>query len=236
MKEKIKVLNLYAGIGGNRKLWPDDEIEVVAVEWDSDIAKIYKHFFPKDNIVVCDAHKYLLDYYEEFDFIWSSPPCPTHSNTNHFLNAQGVKRYPDMDLYQEIIFLKHFFKGVWVVENVIPYYKPLVKGYQSERHYFWSNFNITKRKKDLGITITNSRASTRRTKEQHLSMLEKHHGFNLSSLEIADTKKIEYLSNCVRPGLGLHIFKCAFKEKQLSLNNVKRTFREDESRNGKDKT
>ena len=32
MSRKIKILNLYAGIGGNRKLWPQEKIEVVAVE------------------------------------------------------------------------------------------------------------------------------------------------------------------------------------------------------------
>jgi len=212
---KIKVLNLYAGIGGNRKLWGD--VEVTAIEFNKEIAKIYQDFFPNDKVIIADAHEYLLEHYKEFDFIWSSPPCPTHSGTNYFLNAQGCIRYPDMNLYQEIIFLQHFFKGKWVVENVISYYEPLIKPYQSERHYFWSNFHITKKRKDLSITITNSRASTRRTKERYLAILQKYHGFDFSSLEIAVTKKIEYLANCVRPGLGLHVFKCAFKEKQEVL-------------------
>jgi len=168
---------------------------------------------------VGDAHQYLLDHYHEFDFIWASPPCPSHSGTNHFLNAQGVVRYPDMGLYQEVIFLKHFFKGKWVVENVISYYSPLIIPYECERHYFWSNFYIPKRRKDLSITITNSRESTRRTKEEYLSKLQKYHGINLSSLEIADTMKIKYLANCVRPGLGLHIYKSAFKEKQTTITS-----------------
>lgn len=47
-----------------------------------------------------------------------------------------------MSLYQEIIFLKHNFKGLWVVENVKPYYKPLIKGRLLQRHLFWSNFEI----------------------------------------------------------------------------------------------
>jgi len=34
----MKVLNLYAGIGGNRKLWPD-ECEVTAVENNEEIPK-----------------------------------------------------------------------------------------------------------------------------------------------------------------------------------------------------
>jgi len=70
----IKILNLYAGIGGNRKLWPDQEIEVTAIENNKSIAKIYKDFFPNDTVIVGDAHQYLLEHYKEFDFIWSSPP------------------------------------------------------------------------------------------------------------------------------------------------------------------
>jgi len=74
----MKVLNLYAGIGGNRKLWED--VDVTAVELNPDIAKIYQDFFPNDKVIVADAHKYLLKHYKEFDFIWSSPPCQTREN------------------------------------------------------------------------------------------------------------------------------------------------------------
>jgi len=109
----LKVLNLYAGIGGNRKLWKN--VEVTAVEIDPEIAKIYKKFFLEDKVIIGDAHKYLLKHFKDFDFIWSSPPCPTHSRTNNFLHTQGNVRYPDMNLYQEIIFLKSFFKGKWIV-------------------------------------------------------------------------------------------------------------------------
>ena len=73
----MKVLNLYAGIGGNRKLWTD--VEVTAIEHDVEIAEVYHSLYPKDNIVSLDAHKYLIEHYKEYDFIWSSPPCPTHS-------------------------------------------------------------------------------------------------------------------------------------------------------------
>ena len=157
----MKVLNLYSGIGGNRKLWTD--VEVTAIEIDPKIASIYKDFFPEDQMIVTDAHQYLLDHYKEFDFIWSSPPCPTHSNTNRFLNAEGIVRYPDMSLYQEVIFLTEFFKGFWVIENVIPYYEPLIKPQYSGRHCFWCNFTISSLRKDPKITVTNSRASTRRS-------------------------------------------------------------------------
>ncbi len=139
---KLKVLNLYAGIGGNRKLWED--VEVTAVEYDPKIAAIYQDFFPNDTVIVGDAHQYLLDHYREYDngFVWGSPPCPTHSGVNNFLNAQGVIRYPDMKLWQEIIFMEHFCKGKYCIENVKSYYEPFLKPQISGRHYFWANFKI----------------------------------------------------------------------------------------------
>jgi len=137
----MKVLNLYAGIGGNRKLWED--VEVTSVEYEPKIAAQYKQLYPNDNLIVGDAHEYLLDHYREFDFIWSSPPCQTHSKTNYFTNEiRKRSRYPDMSLYQEIIFLNQFCKGKFCVENVIGYYEPLIKPTKIGRHYLWSNFNI----------------------------------------------------------------------------------------------
>ena len=64
----MKVLNLYAGIGGNRKLWTD--CEVTAVEYDSKIAAVYKKNFPNDIVIVADAHKYLVENIDNFDFIF----------------------------------------------------------------------------------------------------------------------------------------------------------------------
>ena len=77
----IKVLNLYAGIGGNRKYWQD--VDVTAVEIEPNIAKIYQDFFPDDKVIITDAHQYLLEHYNEYDFIWSSPPCQSHSSFRH---------------------------------------------------------------------------------------------------------------------------------------------------------
>jgi len=210
----MKVLNLYAGIGGNRKLW--ENVEVTAVENNEEIAGVYKDFFPEDKVIIADAHQYLLEHYKEFGFIWSSPPCPTHSGTNHFLNPQGVVRYPDMELYEEIILLKHFCKCPWVVENVKSYYSPLVQPYEAGRHYFWANFPISPLSHDRKISITNARASTRRNPDNHYKALEKYHGFDLSAVKYGGKRKL--LQNCVNPALGLHVFNCAFKHKQERLN------------------
>jgi len=139
----MKVLNLYACLGGNRLLW--DDCEVTAVELGPELARMYQERFPNDTVIVGDAHQYLLDHYKEFDFIWSSPPCPTHSRTNYFTNEiRNEKKYPDMNLYQEIIYLNQFFKGKWCVENVKSYYNPLIQPQEIGRHYFWANFIIPK--------------------------------------------------------------------------------------------
>ena len=106
MLAPVRVLNLYCGIGGNRKLW--ENVEVTAVEYNEEIAMIYKDHFPNDNVIVADAHQYLLDHFKEFDFIWSSPPCQKHSRMMK-ATRHSVADYFDMSLYQEIIFLQNFY-------------------------------------------------------------------------------------------------------------------------------
>ncbi len=138
----MKVLNLYACLGGNRLLW--DNCEVTAVELDEAAAKLYQERFPNDTVIVAAAHQYLLDHYKEFDFIWSSPPCPTHSRIqiSQYTRKSWIPQYFDMKLYQEIIFLQTFFKGKYCVENVIPYYEPLIPAKKRGRHLYWTNFNL----------------------------------------------------------------------------------------------
>lgn len=139
----MKILNLYACLGGNRYKWDEvaDNLEITAVELDPELARMYQERFPNDKVIVADAHQYLLDHFEEFDFIWSSPPCPTHSRMMK-ATRHKLKFYPDLKLYEEIIFLKHNFKGKYVVENVIPYYEPLIPAKKRGRHLYWTNFNL----------------------------------------------------------------------------------------------
>jgi len=143
----MKVLNLYACLGGNRYKWDEVaeeagiELQVTAVELDPELARMYQERFPNDTVIVADAHQYLLEHYKEFDFIWSSPPCPSHSRIN--TDGQQKARYPDMKLYEEVIFLSNnWFKGKYCVENVIPYYEPLVPAQKRGRHLYWTNFTL----------------------------------------------------------------------------------------------
>ncbi len=140
----MKVLNLYACLGGNRYKWDEvcPRLEVTAVELDPEAARLYQERFPNDTVVVGDAHQYLLDHYQEFDFIWSSPPCPSHSKARYARRNTTTPVYADMALYEEILFLKHYFNGKFVVENVIPYYQPLIEAQKRGRHLYWSNFLI----------------------------------------------------------------------------------------------
>lgn len=143
----MKILNLYACLGGNRYKWDEvTDVEVTAVEWDKELAMLYQERFPNDKVVVADAHQYLLEHYKEFDFIWSSPPCPTHSRARGW-NTKVKTVYPDMKLYEEILLLETIskgkdarFQGKYVVENVIPYYEPLIPAHKRGRHLYWTNF------------------------------------------------------------------------------------------------
>ena len=202
----MKILNIYAGIGGNRELW-GDEHEITAVENNPEIAKMYHDRHPKDKIIVADAHKYLIEHYKEFDFIWSSPPCPTHSRINTLLiNGKGVKaRFPDMKLYEEIIFLKHFFKGKWVVENVRSYYDPLIKSQTDGRHYYWANFKIEDLTKDK--KVRNDKGST-------LSKKMNDRGIIVTNFHNYKGDKRTIINNCVEPKAGLEILNAAFKDKK----------------------
>ena len=105
----MKILNLYACLGGNRYKWDEvaDGLEITAVELDPELARLYQERFPNDTVIISDAHKYLLDHYKEFDFIWSSPPCPTHSRARYWSSSNYETTtkpiYPGMELYQEIM-------------------------------------------------------------------------------------------------------------------------------------
>jgi len=206
-----KVLNLYAGIGGNRKLWED--VEVTAVEWDEEKAEVYRDHFPEDTVIEADAHEYLKNNYEDFDFIWSSPPCPTHSKTNIMSVLADNRRsgndkrqfeYPDMQLYQEIILLQNFADCDYAVENVVSYYEPLIEPQKIQRHYFWCSSHVPAKefeKDDI------SRGSVSKWEEQI--------GLSVQDLPVEKRKKT--IRNCVKPELGNHVFEAIRSNQQTTL-------------------
>lgn len=215
----MKILNLYAGIGGNRKLW-GDEHEITAVEYKPEIAEVYQDFFPRDKVIVTDAHDYLLEHFQEYDFIWSSPPCPTHSKARYGLGFHGGKVpavYPDMRLYQEVILLKTHFAGRWCVENVIAYYEPLIIPQTIGRHFYWMNFIVPSIPvAPAGITFAKGgekfkrKATIRASKTEDF---EKRYGFDLSKFNVRNKSLL--LRNCVEPEIGKHILDCAIKTPTL---------------------
>lgn len=196
----MKILNLYAGIGGNRKLWNNKDFKITAIEYDEATADVYKKYFPEDEIIICDAHDFLLKNYMNYDFIWSSPPCPTHSDIRRcgVHSGQYEALYPNMELYQEIILLQNFAKKhtKFVVENVVPYYEPLIQPTKKlHRHLYWANFTIG------NFEVTDSR------KHDAITGYGETYGFSVKDTEIADKRKA--LRNMVDPELGLYILNCA---------------------------
>jgi len=202
----MKILNLYSGVGGNRKLWGNNH-KITAIEFDKEIADVYKDLFPDDEVIITDAHEYLLQHFSEFDFIWSSPPCQTHSqiryNIGYLANRKYKKvdaKYPDMKLYEEIILLQKYYSGLWVVENTIPYYEPLIKATKTGGHLWWSNFEI------LPINHGN-----RNHRDGTVDSLQDRKLIDLSKYDIKNKRQI--LRNCVEPEVGLHVLNCAFGSK-----------------------
>jgi len=206
----MKILNLYACLGGNRYKWDEVakeagiEIEVTAVELDPEAARLYQERFLNDIVIVADAHQYLLDHFKEFDFIWSSPPCPTHSRVRMSQKNRETfeNKYPDMKLYEEILLLQYQFNGKYVVENVIPYYEPLIPALKRGRHLYWTNFllpnHLNERK--LDGTLTNM--------VDEINTLSKFHDYDFTKYK--GTQRVDKMArNLVDYEAGRTIFETA---------------------------
>jgi len=205
--KKIKILNLYAGIGGNRLYWDNIEgieVEVTAVEYDAAIADAYKSRFPNDTVIVGDAKQYLLDHYKEFDFVWASPSCVPHTQ----IRLCGVRKgdclpvYPDMSLYEIIIFLQTYLpkESRWAVENVVPFYQPLITpSAKIDRHLYWSNFKISE------IDINKERIHDK-------TKIRDFHALGLKDTGIKN--KIQVVRNQVNYETGKYILECALDKVQ----------------------
>jgi DNA (cytosine-5)-methyltransferase 1 len=210
----MKILNLYACLGGNRYLWNEvkDDIEVTAVELDKELARLYKERFPNDKVIVADAHQYLLDHYKEYDFIWSSPPCPTHSRLNLSMKTKRKMKYPDMKLYEEIILLEYFYNGKYCVENVISYYDPLIMPKKRNRHYYWTNFKIP-------LDLNERKAPTICRTKDELSAWKVFYNYDFRKYKGKQDKR-KIARNLIQPEAGKTIFKTLIDIKENKINQI----------------
>lgn len=202
----MKILNLYACLGGNRYKW-GNEHSITAVELDPELARMYSERFPDDKVVCGDAHKYLLEHFTEYDFIWSSPPCHTHSRLKmtHKNKTTYTPQYADMALYQEIILLDSHFEGRYVVENVVSYYEPLIPPQKRGRHYYWANFRIplvTEREEGVGLI------GIRGVGGNEVKKLSRFHEVDISSYK-GKQRKDKILRNLVDFEVGRAILEAA---------------------------
>ena len=224
-----RVLNLYAGVGGNRALWPQ-EADVTAVEKDPEIAEAYAALWPDDELVVGDAHQYLLDHLGDgWDLIWSSPPCQSHSKLNRLLGRGKHRklRYPKFgQLYGEVVVLTEFRRDVpWVVENVKPYYEVLIPPTTiMDRHLMWSNIGlpyIAPRPEETTRVSKNGKQLSR-MKSLDVDNWEALYGLTLPTC--ADSwgrgKRRQVMRNCVDPKIGLAVWDAAFRRDRMEQDTL----------------
>lgn len=132
----MKILNLFAGPGGNRRLWNDPSDTITAVENNEAVASQYRQSYPGDNLFVTDAYRFVEKNYEKYDFIWASPMC----NRNSRFALYHDQAMPDFRLYELIVFLDTHYHGLYCVENVVSWFRPLIEPLRRGRHYLWTNF------------------------------------------------------------------------------------------------
>lgn len=150
---KLKILDLFCGVGGVargfQKFLNEQgiEYEYHAVDIDRSILLAHKVVNKNSVTILRDAYSFEDDELSQYDFIWASPPCETHSIAGIWRRKFGVE--PDMRLYELIIKL-HRLGIPFVVENVKPYYNPPIKPTsKANRHVLWSNLSIKPVEVDL---------------------------------------------------------------------------------------
>jgi len=212
--EKIKLLNLYAGLGGNIELLDEDKFDITNVELDPKIANVLQKRKPNQKVIVCDAHQFLLENYKEYDIIWASRPCQKHSKMN-LATRHNMIRYVDGALFEEIIFLTQYCKDKkWVVENVVPYYQPYGNPVKIGRHLFWSNFEIEQMQEVPKSPKGMMNLATVGQKKTMMDWLGIYYEENIYYEK--NHCPVQILRNCVHPKLGLHVIDQIFKHPNLA--------------------
>lgn len=200
----MKILIGCAGIAGESELWDDVKNSITHVEIDPKIAKVISNRKPNRTVIIGDAFEHLLLHSDEYDFIWFSPPC--QGNSRMIRSGRNRRpRFPDLRLYEVKIFLDYNFKGKYVIENVIPYYEPLITPTKKlGRHLFWSNFDITEF--ELPQIPNFIMLGTVEGSEKLKKWLGINYEGNIYYNGNHDPCQI--LRNCVHPKLGMHVYNC----------------------------
>lgn len=219
---KIKILILFSGIGGNRTSW-GNEYDITAIEFESWIADIYKARFPLDLVKTEDAMEFLRWNFEKYDIIWISPPCKTHTNMTS-LQWKNNSRPPisRMDqIYGVIDYLRKWGNRfgkcpLWIIENVVPGYVPLVKPtVKLNRHLYWSNFPIPKKKfkKLVKFNIPRKKRGIKYETPLDVIALANQIDYNwlISNFKLTKIQQRTILRNCDDYRVGEYILDCAIE-------------------------
>jgi DNA (cytosine-5)-methyltransferase 1 len=141
----MKLLDLYCGVGGASAGYYKAGFDVTGI--DLKHGRRYPYKYIKGDVLL-----YLqdLDFLRSFDIIHASPPCQTHSITQHLRNAQG-KSTSKLDLIPQTRAALIASGKPYVIENVpgSPLINPIQLcgssfGLQVRRHrLFESNMKLT---------------------------------------------------------------------------------------------
>jgi DNA (cytosine-5)-methyltransferase 1 len=108
----VKLLDLFCGVGGASVGYARAGFEVHGV--DLKHGKRYPYTYTRADVLdVLQDHKFI----QQFDVIHASPPCQTHSITQHLRNAQG-KTTSKIDLIPETRAALIAADKPYIIENV----------------------------------------------------------------------------------------------------------------------
>ena len=108
----MKLLDLYCGVGGASAGYAAAGFEVTGI--DLKHGKRYPYTYIRGNVL---EYLHDIDFLQSFDVIHASPPCQTHSITQHLRNAQG-KTTSKVDLIPQTRAALMASRKPYIIENV----------------------------------------------------------------------------------------------------------------------